>query len=97
PGLASVLGRQPVGKKTRALNGPALAIGEIWFEGHLECDRLGGNHVFERATLLAREYGRPDLLVNLVVVGLDGAAPRAGQSSVRHRGDDVGMRHGVGV
>ena len=57
-----------------------------------ERDRLGGDHMHQRAALQAREHRRVDLLGELLVVGEDHAAARPAQRLVRGRGDDMRVR-----
>ena len=75
-----------------ARDGAALALAERLGRGDLERDRLAGDHVLERAALLAREDGRVDLL-GVLLAAEDHAAARAAERLVDRGGDDVGVRH----
>ena len=70
-------------RRWRSRNGSELAIRER--------DRLGGDHVHERAALLAGEDGAVDVLGELLAAE-DHAAARAAERLVDRRRDDVGVR-----
>src|SRR5580693_9397950 len=57
-----------------------------------EGDRLGRDHMHQRATLKARKYRRIDFLGNRIVVGENEPAARPAQGLVGRRGDHMGMR-----
>ena len=69
---------------------------ELGLQCFLERHRFGGNHMHQRAALQAGEDGAVD---GFLVLRLhqDDAATRATQALVGGAGDDVGMRHRVGV
>ena len=72
-------------------------VGELGPQRLAEGDRLGGDHVHQRAALQAGEDRRVDLLGDRLVVGQDHAAARAAQRLVGGGGDHVGVRQRVGV
>ena len=61
-GRGDVRRGQALGEDPRAVERALLAVLELLGGGDLERDGLGGDHVHERAALLAREHGRVDLL-----------------------------------
>ena len=75
---------------------PLLALAELLGRGDPQGDGLGGDHVLERAALLAGEDRRVDLLGVLLAAD---DHPRAGTADrlVGRRRDDVGVGHGVRV
>ena len=62
-----------------------------------EGDRLGGDHMHQRAALQARKDRRIDLFGEALVVGQDHAAARAAQGLVGRGGDDMGVRERRGM
>lgn len=88
---------QPLGEGARALQGAALAVGELGGRGVLERHGLARDHVLQRAALLTGEHRRVDLLGEVGLVGQDHAAARAAQGLVRRGGDHVRVRHRAGV
>ena len=74
-----------------------LLVGrELRIQRFLEGDRLGGDHVHQRAALQAGEDGAVDRLL-VLRLHQDEAAARAAQALVGGGGDHVRVRHGVGV
>ena len=65
--------REPLGDEVCAIEHALLALLELRRRGELERDRLRGDHVHERAALLAGEDGGVDLLGEVGVVGEDEA------------------------
>src|SRR5580693_9679065 len=57
-----------------------------------EGNRLGRDHMHQRAALEARKYRRIDLLGDRLVIGENKPSARAAQGLVGRRGDDMGMR-----
>ena len=96
PGRCHIRTQQTVGEDAGTGERPALPLREVLAGGHLEGDRLRGDHVLQRAALLTGEHGAVDLL-RKVGGGQDHAATRAAQRLVRGRRDDVRMRDRVGV
>ena len=97
PGRGDVVGEQPLGDDLGALQRALLPLAERRLGRQLERHRLGGDHVLQRAALLAGEDRGVDLLGDAGVVGQDDPAARAAERLVRGGGDDVGVRHRVGV
>ena len=91
---ARVLGGQAVGQDLRAADGALLAVAELLGRGELERGRLGGDHVHQRAALLAGEDVGVELLGQLRVARHDEAGTRAADGLVHGGADDVGERHG---
>ena len=87
---------QRLGERLRVPDDLRRVVGELRAQRLAEGDRLGGDHVHQRAALQAGEDRRVDLLRDRLVVGQDHAAARAAQRLVRGRGDDVGVRSGFG-
>ena len=87
PALSSVVGDR-LGAGDRA----PLALAEGLGLGDPERDRLAGDHVHQRAALLAGEDGRVDLL-GVLLLAEDHAAARAAERLVDRRRDDVRVRH----
>src|SRR5580704_18996626 len=65
---------------------------ELGPERLAEGDRLGRDHMHQRATLEARKYRRIDLFGDRLIVGENEPAARPAKSLVGRRGDDMGMR-----
>ena len=61
-----------------------------------ECHGLARDHMHQRAALQGWEHIGIDAFLELRL-GQDDAAARAAQGLVRGRGDEIGMRHRVGV
>jgi hypothetical protein len=85
-------GRQRVGV------GPdlALVVTERLRRRDPEAGGLRRDRVHQRPALLAREERAVDRL-GVLLLAEDEARPRAGQGLVGRRGDEVAVRHGVGV
>ena len=64
-GLRDVIAVSTLGDKLRAREGALLALLELVRGRELERGRLRGDHVHERAALLAGEHGGVELLVQL--------------------------------
>ena len=97
PGRSDLRVEQPFGDDLGAAQGSMLAFGELRLGRQLESDRLGGDHVLEWPTLLAWEDRGVDLLRDSGVVAQDHPAPRTAQRLVGRGGDDVRMRHRIGM
>ena len=78
----------------RVLHDLCLVGLELGLQRFLERDRLGRDHVHQRAALDAGEDDRLQLLLDLFagVLRHDDAAARAAQGLVGGRGDDVRVR-----
>src|SRR5690606_9331836 len=76
-----------------------LLVGlEFRLKCFLETDCLGGNDMFQRTALGAREYRGVELLLDcLVGLGQNQAATRTAQGLVSRGGDHVGERYRVRV
>ena len=96
PVLGDIGGVQALGQDLGALNGAALALGEVLGRGDLERHGLAGDGVHERPALLAREHGGVDLLLELLG-GQDHAGSGTRQGLVHGGGGHVRVGHGVGV
>lgn len=71
---------------------------ELRLQGFLEADRFSGDHVLQRATLGAWEYGGVQLLLDIGVgARQDQAATWTAQGLVGRGGHDVSVRHWVRV
>ena len=88
--------QQLLGHGLGARDGALLALLEQLGLGDLERDRLAGDDVLERAALLAGEDGGVDLL-GVLLAAEDQPAAGAAERLVDRGGDDVGVRHRVGV
>ena len=89
--------QQLLGKRLRAGDRAPLALHEGIARGELEGHRLGGDHVLQRSSLLAREDCRVDLLGELLLAQ-DHPRARAAQRLVGRGRDDVSAeRDRVGV
>ena len=88
-------GGQAVGQGCSVLHDLAGVLLEGGGEGFPEADRLGGNHMLQRAALGAGEDGRVDALGNVFVVGQDQAAPGPAQGLVGGGGHHVGVGHRI--
>ncbi len=91
-----VVAEEPFGEQLRSLQDAFLAFLEFGGAGELESHGLGGDDMLQRAALLAGEHGAVDL-AGVLFLGEDDAAARAAEGLVRGGGDDVGVRHRVGV
>ncbi|OEI67447.1 molybdenum cofactor biosynthesis enzyme [Curtobacterium sp. ER1/6] len=90
-GLRVVL-REPVRQRLRATERALLAVLELGRRREQERGGLGGDHVHERAALLAREHGGVQLLEERLLVGQDDARTRTGERLVHRRRHHVGVR-----
>ena len=84
------------GDRLRVFNHLLRVRFELRLERLTEADRLGGNHMHERATLHAGEHLRVDFFRKLLFAENDATA-RAAQGFVRSGGDEIRMRHGAGM
>lgn len=83
---------QTLGEDAGAGQGPDLPVGELLGGGDLERGGLGGDHVHERAALLAGEDRGVELLGELLL-GQDQAGAGAAERLVHGGGHDVGVGH----
>ena len=91
-------GDDGIGHRLRILHHLLLIGFELGLQRFLERNRLGRDHVHQRAALDARKHDALQFLFDFRIgFGDDDAAARAAQSLVRGRGDDVGVRYGIWI
>ena len=93
---AEAAGDQPLGQRAGVGHDLPLVVDEGRIGRLLEAHRLGGDHVHQRSALHARE-DRPVDRLGVDVAAQDQAAARPAQRLVGGGGDEVGVRHRVGV
>ncbi len=96
PCLGEARIQQRLGERGGAVDRALLALLERLTHRDAEGDGLRGDHVLERAALLAGEHRRVDLL-GVLLAAEDETGTRATERLVDGGGDDVGVRHRVGV
>ena len=87
---------QRLGEHGAVLHDLPLQLVELLALGDAQAHGLGGDDVHERAALHAGEDGPVDRL-GVLGAAHDDAGARAGERLVRGAGDDVAVRHRVGV